>query len=99
MTTEFEIGHKKCCSLVCLVCYKKASRSLSASEIQSIQEIVIDGYSSSDPDFPNGVCMSCSIVSSKKGNDPTTALAVAESYDPEIKTGLRSVNTCSCKFS
>ena len=76
MTTEFGVEHEKC-SLVCVVCYKKASRPLSASEIQSIQEFLIDGYSSSDPDFPNGVCTGCSIVLSKKCKDPTTALPVA----------------------
>ena len=41
---------------------------------------------------------SSSIVLSKKRKDPTTALPVVESHDPERKTGLRSVNTCSCKI-
>ena len=82
MTTEFEIGHEKCCSLVCAVCYKKASRSLSTSEIESIQEFLSNGYSSSDP-FPNGVCTGCSIALSKKHKVPTSALPVAESCDPE----------------
>ena len=71
----------------CVVCNKKASRSLSASEIQSIREFLIDCYGSSDPDFPSGVCTGCSIALSKKPKDPTTALPVAESYDPERTAG------------
>ena len=43
-------------------------------------------------------CAGCSIVLSEKRKDPATALLVAESYDPERKTSLRSVNTCSCKI-
>ena len=59
---------------------------------------MIDGYSSSDPYFHNGVCMGGSIVLSKKHKDPTTTLANVESYDSERKIGLRSVNNCSCKI-
>lgn len=88
MITESEFGHKKCSSSVCVACYKKPSRLLSALEIQSIQELS-DGYSSSDPVIPNGVCMDCSIVFSKKRKDPTTALPVVESYDPEKKNRFK----------
>ena len=78
MTAEFEIGHEKCCSLVCAVCYKKASYLLSAWEIKGIQDFLIDGYSSSDSDFPNGVWTGYSIVLSQKRKDPSTALSVLE---------------------
>lgn len=57
-----------------------------------------DCYSSSDSDFPNGVCTCCSIVLSNKRKDPTTALPIIESYNPERKTSLRLINTCSCKI-
>ena len=98
MATAFEIGQEKCRSKVCVVCYQKASRSLSEAEIQLVQEFLIDGYSSSHPDFPNGVCTGCSINLSKKRNDPTAALSIVENYDPDRKAGLRSVNMCSCKI-
>ena len=98
MTTEFEIGHEKCRSGVCVVCYQKASRSLSAKEIQLIQEFLIAGYRSSHPDFPNGVCTGCSIMLSKKRKDPNLVIPIVEDYDPDRKTGLHSVTTCSCKI-
>ena len=91
-STPFWENYKKCCSLVCVVYYKKAARSLSASDIQSSQAFLIDGYSSLDPNFPNGVCTGCNIVLSKKRKDSTTALPVAESYHVERKMGLGSVN-------
>ena len=98
MATAFEIGHEKCRSLVCVVCYQKASSSLSEAEILLVQEFLIDGYRSSHPDFPNGVCTGCSITLSRKRSDPTVALPVVENYDPDRKAGLRSVDTCTCKI-
>ena len=98
MATAFEIGHEKCRSLVCVVCYQKASRSLFEAEILLVQEFLIDGYRSSHPDFPNGVCTGCSIALSRKRSDPTVALPVVENYDSDRKAGLRSVDTCTCKI-
>ena len=97
-STTFEIGHGKCRSLVCVVCYQKASRSLSELEIKNVQDYLIDGYSSSHPDFPNGICTGCSIVLSKKRKDSTITLPAVENFNPERKTELRSLNACSCKF-
>ena len=95
-STAFEIGHEKCRSLVCVVCYQKTSRSLSELEIKNVQDYLIDGYSSSHPDFPNGICMGCSIALSKKRKDPTIAFPIVENYNPERKTGLKSLNFYSC---
>ena len=97
-STAFEIEHEKCRSLVCVACYQKASRSLWELEIKIVQYYLIDGYSSSHPDFLNGICTSCSISLSKKRKDPTISLPIVENYDPERKTGLRSLNACSCKI-
>ena len=97
-STAFETEHEKCRSLVCVAYYQKASRSLWEFEIKIVQYYLIDGYSSSHPDFLNGICTSCSISLSKKRKDPTIALPIVENYDPERKTGLRSLNACSCKI-
>ena len=96
-STAFEIENEKCRSLVCVVCYQKASRSLSQLEIKNVQDYLIDGYSSSNPDFLNGICTGCSIALSKKRKDPTIALPIVENYDPERKTGMRSLYSCTCK--
>ena len=97
-STAFEIENEKCRSLVCVVCYRKASRSFSELKIKNVQDYLIDGYSSSHPDFPNGICTGCSIALSKKRKDPTIALPIVENYDPERKTGMRSLYSCSCKL-
>ena len=98
MSTAFEIRHEKCRSLVCVKCYQKVSRLLWELEIKNVQNYLINRYSSSHPDFPNGICRGCSIALSKKRKDPTIALPIVENYDPERKTGLRSLNACSCKI-
>lgn len=54
-------------------------------------------YSSSDLHFPNGVCTGYNIVSWKR-KDPSTALPVVDNYDPERKTDVRQVNTCTYKI-
>ena len=78
---------------------RKASRLLSELEIETVENILIDGYSSSHPDFPCGVCTGCSIAPSKKRTDPDFTIPVLETYDPgRKKVGLRSVDTCSCRI-
>ena len=72
----------------------EGSRSLSAKEIQLIQEFLIKGYRSSHPDPDPG----CSIMLSKKRKAPNLVIPLVEDYDPDRKTGLRSVTTCSCKI-
>ena len=64
MSIRFDLEHERCRSKVCVVCYRKVNRTL--SEIQTVQEFLIDGYNISHPDFPNGICTGCSIILSKK---------------------------------
>lgn len=99
MSTTFESEHERCRIKVCVVCYEKASRVLSESQIETIQHYVIDGYSSTDPDFPCGVCTGCSIALFKKRKDPEFLLPIINvSYDPGRKLGLRSIDVCSCRI-
>ena len=66
MVTEFDLGHDRCRSKVCVVCYEKASRMLSNFEIEAVDTFFIDGYKLTHPDFPCGICTGCSIALSKK---------------------------------
>ena len=90
--TEFDSGHDTCRSKVCAVCYEKASHILSDLEIKTVNKSLIDGYKSTHPDFPCGICTGCSIALSRKRKD--FEIPVLESYFPERKVGLRSVGTC-----
>ena len=99
MATSLEIGHEKCRGMVCVVCYEKASRALSASDIEGIKKYVIEGYDVGNPDFPCGICTGCNIALSKKRNDPDSPLPNQVSdYNPERRIGLRSATTCTCKI-
>lgn len=98
MATNFDLEHDRCRSEVCVVCYEKASRTLSDLEINTVQTFLIDGYSVYDPDFPNGVCTGCSINLSKKRKDVEFKIKVVENYNPDRRTGLRSIDTCECRI-
>ena len=60
--SSFDLAHDKCRSKVCIICYSKATRSLSTNEIEAIQEYVIDGYEVSNSDFPCGICVHCHLL-------------------------------------
>ena len=60
---------------------------------------MIDGYKSTHPDFPCGVCIGCSIALPKNLKDVDFEIPVLESYDLERKVGLQWVGTCSCRIS
>ena len=104
IATEFDLGHDRYRSKVCVVCYEKASRMLSDLEIETVDKFLIDGYKSMHPDFPCGICTCCSIALSKKCKDvdfkkkKNFEIPVLDSYDPERKVGLQSVGTCSCRI-
>ena len=44
---------------VCVVCYKKAERSISECKVKSIQDQLIHGYTIDNFDFPCGLCNNC----------------------------------------
>ena len=98
-STKIESEHEKCRSKVCIICYQKASRKLSDTQIKTIQDYVIDGYNCSHPDFPNAVCTHCSVLLNLKRNDQNVVLRlVTDDYNPNGKLGLRSVDMCLCKI-
>ena len=67
MVTDFDLGHDRCRSKVCVVYYEKASLILLGLEIETVDTFLIDGYKSTHPDFPCKICTGCSIALSKKG--------------------------------
>ena len=74
-------------------------RSVSAGDIEVIREHIIDGYSSTNEDFPNGICTGCSLSLSKKRKDSSFVIPnQVENYDPGRTTGLRSRHECVCRI-
>ena len=98
MATEFDLGHDRCRSKVCVVCYEKASCMLSDLEIETEVKFLIAAYKSMHPDIPCRSCTGCSIALSKKRKDVDFEIPVLESHDLERKVGLRLVGTFSCRI-
>ena len=99
MATDLETSHNRCREKVCVVCYTKTTRSVSAGDIEVIRQYIIDGYTSSNADFPAGICTGCSISLSKKRKDPSFVIPnQVENYDPGRKKGLRSCHECDCRI-
>ena len=95
MATSFNLGHEEYRGRVCVVCYRKASRSLSQAEVGDIQKYLTEGYNVNEPDFPNGICTGCSLSLSKKRNDEDYILVInVDDYDPKRLPGLRSNPLC-----
>ena len=100
MATAFETSHEVQRGKVCVVCYqKKAYRLVSDGDTDVIKNYVIEGYTSTNSDFPNGICISCSVSLSKKCKDPNFVIPnLVDNYDPERKTSLRSATICDCRI-
>ena len=99
MATELETSHEHCSGKVCVVCYGKSYRSVSSGDAEIIKQHIIDGYSTTNADFPNGICTGCSVSLSKKWKDPSFIIPnQIENYDPGRKTGLRSCHECVCRI-
>ena len=58
-SSSTEDKHEHCRHRVCVMCYRKGHHSLSAADISSIQEFIIDNYIVKDPDFPAAHCNGC----------------------------------------
>ena len=93
MATAIERSHEVQRGKVCVICYqKKADRLVSNGDTEVIQKYVIEGYTSSNSDFPNGICILCSVSLSKKWKDSNFVIPnLADNYNPGRKTSLRSL--------
>ena len=72
-------NHDKCRKNVCIVCYKKGKRSISASELGFIQTVLIEGYTLDNLDFPCALCDNCHIILQKKISKEFAVLPQVES--------------------
>lgn len=98
MATALDLDHERCRLKVCVLCYRKGSRKLSATDIAAINEFVIDGYDVNNPDFPASLCNGCYLLLSKRRNGHDIDLPCFDDYDPQRPRDLRSEVSCSCKI-
>ena len=103
MSTAGVDGHMRCRKLVCVVCYKKGNRDISANELLWIQDNLIDGYDSNDANFPAAhcTCAHCHILLSQRinGIDMKQQLPKVKSYDPgqtttQLKMWVQNMDRC-----
>ena len=46
------MNHSEARKKVCIICYHKASRSLSSLDIEAVQQVVIENFNHQNTDFP-----------------------------------------------
>lgn len=93
-----DLEHNKCRSRVCILCYRKGTRSLSLTDVGAIQEFVIEGYSVDNYLFPSAICNGCYLILSKKRNGQNVKFPEVDTYDPGVSMVLRSSAICTCKI-
>ena len=84
---------------VCIVCYRKGSRTLSDDEIKSVQYYVIEGYDVNNPDFPSAICSTCNnaLCRKRECEDYDLQVTVVD-YDHQRPQNLRSASSCACRI-
>ena len=98
MATAVDDKHELCRKKVCVVCYRKADRGLSVTDISLVREFIIEDYETSNPDFPCGVCNGCHLLLSKKSRNADVVLPTIDDYNPQRKYNLRNTSLCECKI-
>ena len=97
--STFDASHEECRHRVCIVCYGKGSRTLSETEIQTIQDFLIDGFDIENSNFPCAACVKCHIMLLKKHKDPDFLMPIRDiDYEPRRPTALRSIQQCTCRI-
>lgn len=95
---DVERVHDENRNRVCVICYRKGSRKLSSTDINAIQDYVIDGYSPENSNFPKAMCNGCFFILNKKRNGIDVNLPMCDNYDPDRPIILRSSIQCSCRI-
>ena len=68
---------------MCIICYKKGTRSIANNEIKWIQDNLIGGYHKDNEDFPIAMCDGCHCLLLKKiKGDANVMLPVVDGFDP-----------------
>ena len=98
-SSNFDAAHEQCRLKVCVVCYGKAARKLSPTEVTNVKDFIIDGFKISNSNYPSGVCVSSHILLSKRRNNKNFVLSMKNiGYEPRRPTALRSVQNCTCRI-
>ena len=92
------MNHEKCRDKVCVVCSKKASRTLSKTEIVAIKVHVDAAFDKDSPEYPRGICTSCHIALGKKNNGHDVNLSTNQVYK-QIRFLRSSFDVTNCKCS
>ena len=96
--STFDASHEECRQRVCIVCYGKGSRTLSETEIQTIQYFLIDGSDIENSNFPCAAYVKCHIMLLKKYKDPDFLMPIRGiDYEPR-PTALWSIQQCTCRI-
>lgn len=96
--TTVDEGHERARKRVCIVCYRKGTRSLSERDIENIRTFAIFDYKKGNPDLPCGLCSGCYLLLSKLKNGAEVQLPIADDYDPIRPMNMRSMNNCNCRI-
>lgn len=93
------MDHSEARKKVCIICYRKASRGLSANDVVSIQNLVIQNYTPENPDLPCGICGPChAILVEHRNGNMRRSLAVSDDYNAGARILTRSQPVCSCRI-
>ena len=98
MATSLDEEHNMCRTKVCLICYRKSRRTISALEANFIASNVMDGYLLEDLNLPCGLCGGCELLLRKRMDNDTIILPWSNNLDPERPTNLRSISSCTCRI-
>ena len=93
------MDHSEARKKVCCICYFKAKRKLTESDVQAIKDVAIENYNPDNPDFPCGICTHCHVVlcEYRKGNT-TNKLPLANDYNPGSRILTRGQSSCTCRI-
>lgn len=84
---------------VCVICYRKASRLLSSTDIEAVQNVVIENYNPDNPNYPCGICSPChAILTEHRLGDIHRSLPVVTDYNPGMRILTRGQSVCSCRI-
>ena len=98
--STFDASHEECRHRVCIVCYGKGSRTFSETEIETIQDFLIDGFDTENSNSPCAACVKCHIMLLKKHKDPDLLMPIRDiDYVPRRRTALRTINSAPVEFA
>jgi hypothetical protein len=93
------MNHSEARQKVCIICYNKASRPLSALDIDGIQKYVIENYNAENLDLPCGICSPChGILTQHRKGDTHKPFPVVGDYNPGTRILTRANSVCTCRI-